>query len=101
MGVRDINKYGRPIGMHEEPPNAELAHSWYRSVEDASKLLISRDPLVAHALLRAVFALLRTPLFGKHPGVHRSVNAACKSACATGGFILFGVPAGPRSLRLR
>jgi hypothetical protein len=53
--------------------------------------LISRDPLVAHAFLR-------TPLFGKHPGVHRSVNAARKSARATGVFITFGGPAGPWKL---
>ena len=33
------------------------------SVEDACpELLILRNPLVAHALLRAVFALLRTPV---------------------------------------
>jgi hypothetical protein len=33
------------------------------SVEDAcTKLLILRNPIVAHALLRAVFALLRTPV---------------------------------------
>ena len=34
--------------------------------------------------MRAVFALLRTQVFGKYPGVHRSVNAARKSARATG-----------------
>jgi hypothetical protein len=33
------------------------------SVEDARpEILILRDPLVAHALMRAVFALLRTPV---------------------------------------
>ncbi len=35
-----------------------------------------------HALLGAVFALLRTPAHGT-PSVHTSVNAARKSACAT------------------
>ena len=34
--------------------------------------------------MRAVFAHLRTQVFGKYPGVHMSVNAARKSACATG-----------------
>ncbi len=38
---------------------------------------------VAHALLRAVFALMRTHVFGKAPGVHMSVNAARRSAFAT------------------
>jgi hypothetical protein len=38
---------------------------------------------VAHALVRAVFALMRTQPFGKTPGVHTSVNAARRSACAT------------------
>jgi predicted TIM-barrel enzyme len=47
------------------------------------QIIDMRDPLVAYALVRAVFALLRTPLFGKHPGVHRSVNAARMSARAT------------------
>jgi hypothetical protein len=33
------------------------------SVEDARpEILILRDPLVAHVLMRAVFALLRTPV---------------------------------------
>jgi hypothetical protein len=33
------------------------------SLEDVcSEILILRDPLVAHALMRAVFALLRTPV---------------------------------------
>ena len=40
---------------------------------------------VAHALLRTVFALLRTPSCGSKPGVHTSVNAARMSACATSG----------------
>jgi len=38
---------------------------------------------VAHALVRAVFALLRTRVSGKKPSVHTSVNAARTSACAT------------------
>ncbi len=38
---------------------------------------------VAHALLRAVFALLRTLVCEVDPGVHTSVNAARRSACAT------------------
>jgi hypothetical protein len=38
---------------------------------------------VAHALVRAVFALLRTQAFGKDQGVHTSVNAARTNACAT------------------
>ncbi len=37
---------------------------------------------IAHALVRAVFALLRT-LKAKNPCVHMSVNAARRSACAT------------------
>jgi hypothetical protein len=46
--------------------------------------MILRDPLVAHALLRAVFALLRTQgCRNNHQGVHTSVNAARMSACAT------------------
>jgi len=64
-------------------------------VKTRSKLLLSCDQLVAYALLRAVFALLRTQVFGKYPGVHRSVNAARKSARASGIFMTFGVPAGP------
>jgi hypothetical protein len=39
---------------------------------------------VAHALVRAVFALLRTQAFENKQGVHTSVNAARRSACATG-----------------
>jgi hypothetical protein len=39
---------------------------------------------VAHALVRAVFALLRTQGCRNNPhGVHTSVNAARRSACAT------------------
>ena len=38
---------------------------------------------VAHALLRAAFALLRTPCAGTE-SVHTIVNAARQSACATG-----------------
>jgi hypothetical protein len=39
---------------------------------------------VAHALVRAVFALLRTQGCGNnHQGVHMSVNAARRNACAT------------------
>jgi hypothetical protein len=39
--------------------------------------------LVAHALLGAVFALLRTQASGIDHSVHTSVNAARTSACAT------------------
>ena len=42
-----------------------------------------RSKSVAHAPLRAVFALLRTHVHGREPGVHTSVNAARKGACAT------------------
>ena len=38
---------------------------------------------VAHALLRAVFALLRTQVAGKEPFVHTSVDAARMIARAT------------------
>ena len=38
---------------------------------------------MAHALLGAVFALLRTLVCEVDPGVHTSVNAARRSACAT------------------
>jgi len=38
---------------------------------------------VAHALVRAVFALMRTRFYPGLGGVHTSVNAARKSACAT------------------
>jgi hypothetical protein len=48
-----------------------------------SSAIWSRKISVAHALMRAVFALLRTQVFGKTPGVHTSVNAARRSACAT------------------
>src|SRR5882724_11137618 len=41
-------------------------------------------PDVAHALVRAVFALLRTQSCHRvQPGVHTSVNAARRIACAT------------------
>jgi hypothetical protein len=51
---------------------------------------------VAHAHMRAVFALLRTQVLGKNPGVHMSVNAARMSACATflAGATLFLVGCG-------
>ena len=42
---------------------------------------------VANAPLRAVFALLRTPV-GAEPGVHPSVNAARRGACATAGGVV-------------
>jgi hypothetical protein len=38
---------------------------------------------VGHAPVRGVFALLLTQVLGKVPGVHTSVNAARRSACAT------------------
>ena len=41
--------------------------------------------IVAHALVRAVFALFLKPVFVEVRGVHMRVNAARKSACATSG----------------
>ena len=50
--------------------------------------------IVAHAIVRAVFALLRT-----HSGVHTSVNAARTSACATAIFLAIGLTAAPVEFR--
>ena len=53
------------------------------SVEDAcTKLLILRNPIVAHALLRAVFALLRTPV-ATEPKRSQECERGTQSACAT------------------
>ncbi len=50
--------------------------------------------------MRAVFALLRTPVTTGYQGVHRSVNAARKKCMRYGGvFMTFGGPAGPWELR--
>jgi hypothetical protein len=52
-------------------------------VHAIASVISSAKISVAHALVRAVFALLRTQAFGKRPGVHTSVNAARRSAYAT------------------
>ena len=52
-------------------------HEGTEFVEDAGPVL------VAHALLRAVFALLRTRFYPASKSVHTSVNPARTSACAT------------------
>ncbi len=51
--------------------------------------VIARSRNVALALVRAVFALLRTPVL-QVPGIHTSVNAARMCACATllAGFLV-------------
>src|SRR5271155_5155083 len=54
---------------------------------------------VAHAVLRAVFALLRTPARGKDPSVHTIANAARRSACAMVAHRLASVSRGVPSQR--
>src|SRR5271170_8290017 len=44
--------------------------------------------IVARAFLRAVFRLFGTPRRGTVPGVHTSVNAARRNACATLALLL-------------
>src|SRR6202167_4198240 len=51
---------------------------------------LKTDAVVAHALVRAVFALLRTQASGIDHSVHKSVNAARMSACATSSSALVG-----------
>ena len=54
---------------------------------------LSEDPTVAHVLVRAVFALLRTQSC-EEKGVHTRVNAARKVPAPRGGFITFDGPPG-------
>src|ERR1039457_5491243 len=66
----------------------------YGGLKTRSKLLIPSNPLVAHALMRAVFALLRTPV-ATEPKRSQAVGTRhAESACATSVFITFCGPAG-------
>src|ERR1700691_2045112 len=56
------------------------------------------DAVVAHALVRAVFALMRTQASGIDHSVHKSVNAARRRRAPRCAFINFGGPAGPWEL---
>ena len=69
----------------DEQPAAFRIDMWKPALRVHSTIsaIPSEKLSVAHALVRAVFALLRTQAFGKRPGVHTSVNAARRSAYAT------------------
>jgi hypothetical protein len=58
--ISPVSECAKPPSYQPRPDGRER---WrYGGLKTRSKLLIPRNPLVAHALMRAVFALLRTPV---------------------------------------